>query len=256
MHVFVIYGLSSRIKPAKRDLREYMVYWYTIYIFANAFTYFHHYMMRGTRTYKNESTFGSTWRGEYNRGTWKTSGSLMIVSKLISAIQRVVFLRSFFEILPQTFHPRFRRRIWAARSHLLHLREFTRIYEMLKLEVTYSRSRIVSTSRGGIKKKKRRKGIRRNGKTSPALTIFSSRRAHYVYSVAVINFHDAHNPQLGISSFVLYLTVHFFSPSSFFSLVLPVYFTVVRKRWREKTRDICLTAQLISIGEYNWKLDT
>lgn len=47
----------------------------------------------------------------------------------------------------------------------LHLREFARIYEMLELEVTYSRSRIVSTSCGAALKKGG------NSKTSLVLTI-------------------------------------------------------------------------------------
>jgi len=66
-----------------------------------------------------------------------------------------------------------------SRSHL-HFREFTRIYEMLQLAVTYSRivasHRIASTSSGGIKKTgAERKGRKR--RASPALTIFPPRGA-------------------------------------------------------------------------------
>lgn len=51
-------------------------------------------------------------------------------------------------------------------SHL-HFGEFARIYEMLELEVTYSRSRIASTSREeGIKKKRNRDRERGKKKTS------------------------------------------------------------------------------------------
>lgn len=143
-----------------------------------------------------------TWR------TYGTSGSLTTASKLISAIpSRACLSSSFFETLPQTFRPRFRR--WISRSPL-HFGEFVRIYEMLELEVTYSRIRIVSTSSGAALEEKKNE---RKGETSSALTILSSWESCitpvHVYTVPLINFHDAHYPARNFPCRSLFLSFFF-----------------------------------------------
>lgn len=171
------------------------------------------------------------------------ASSLMIASKLISAIPARVCVRYYCCNVSLFLFRNFTADISPSPSDQqplssLHLREFTRIYEMLELGVTYSRSRVVSTSWSGIKKEKKnrkRKERRERGRTSPALTIFSSWgrgggiTAVHVYTV--INFHDpAHNPARNFllrSSPPFPLFFLFPSPPSFLSTVLSVRFATL-----------------------------
>lgn len=86
-------------------------------------------------------------------GRYGTSGSLTTASKLISAIPSVCpFSKLGCSDISSALSPfRMSHRFLLSTSENLLV-----FYEMLELEVTYSRSRIVSTSRGAVLKRKKK----------------------------------------------------------------------------------------------------